>query len=36
MNIEQGRPVNSDQQMVEKKENIFTRLIDKIKGLFKK
>lgn len=33
---EQGQPVNSNQQMVEKKENIFTKLIDKIKGLFKK
>ena len=36
MNIEQGRPVNSDQQIMEKKENFFTKLIDKIKGLFKK
>ena len=28
--------VSNNQQMVEKKENFFTKLIDKIKGLFKK
>ncbi len=35
-NYVQSQPVNDGQQMVEKKENFFTKVIDKIKGLFKK
>ena len=34
--INNAQPVNNNQQMVEKKENFFTKLIDKIKELFKK
>ncbi len=34
--INNAQTVSNNQQMVEKKENFFTKLIDKIKGLFKK
>ena len=34
--INNAQPVNNNQQMVEKKDNFFTKLIDKIKGLFKR
>jgi hypothetical protein len=34
--INNAQVVSNNQQMVEKKENLFTKLIDKIKGIFKK
>lgn len=34
--INNAQTVSNNQQMVEKKENFFTKFIDKIKGLFKK
>ena len=34
--INNAQTVSNNQQMVEKKENFFTKLIDKIKGLFRK
>ncbi len=36
VNNEQVQSVNNNQQIIEKKENVFTRLIEKIKRLFKK
>ena len=34
--INNAQTISSNQQMVEKKENFFTKLVDKIKHLFKK